>query len=86
MGDLGTKLAWLYPDPDKPCLCQHRYLPGGRLHGVNMPHDWFRTSTEADCWHHGTQAQAHYQACQERFRKTGDWSEFHAPRTGDGDQ
>lgn len=75
---LEKKMAWLYPD--RPCICKHKWLPGGRLHGVNMGHDWFRTTTEPECWHHGIEAQEHHKACKERFRKTGDWAEFHVRR------
>jgi hypothetical protein len=77
---LEALLAWLYPDPERPCSCDHKRLPAGLLHGVDMGHDWVRTSTNPDCWHHGTAAQAHYKACQDRFKETGDWNEFHKPR------
>lgn len=66
---------------DRPCLCEHKYYEsGGRLHGVTMGPDWFRITTEPKCWHHGTEAQAHYKDCVKRFNKTGDWAEFHVER------
>lgn len=77
---LEDKKAWLYPDPDRPCICNWGYTSSGRLYGVNMGYDWHRTSTHDGCWHHGLKAQEHYRECQKRFRKTGKWEEFHVAR------
>lgn len=77
---LEAKKSWLYPDPGKPCICAWAYTSSGRFEGVDMGHDWHRQTTEDDCWHHGKAAQEHYRACKERFRRTGDWAEFHRAR------
>lgn len=63
---LERHLAWLYPDPSKPCLCDSGWVSYGTLHGVNMGKGWARTSTHPDCYHHGTKAQ-------ETYKRTGQW-------------
>lgn len=76
-GTLESPLAWLYPDPKRPCLCDHGIGPGCRLfYGVNMGPTWGRTTTHPKCYHHGTEAQKFYEDNLRRFRKTGDWAEF----------
>jgi hypothetical protein len=79
-GSLERHMKWLYPDPAKPCICKSAWVNGGRLHGINMGKQWARTSTEPGCYHHGTEAQKFYDDNLRRFRKTGDWAEFHVDR------
>lgn len=45
-------MAWLYPDPKKPCLCDHAYSNLGKLNGMNMGKGWVRTTTHPACYHH----------------------------------
>lgn len=59
-------LEWLYPNPARPCRCDHGYLPQGRINHINMGKAWMRTTTHPDCVHHGTKAQ-------ELYRETGRW-------------
>jgi hypothetical protein len=77
---LKRHLAWLYPDPTKPCRCEHGWGNGGRLHGINMGKTWGRTTTHPNCYHHGTAAQKFYDDNLRRFKKTGNWAEFHIDR------
>ena len=79
-GSLEAHLAWLYPDPKRPCICAHRIGPGARIYGLNMGPAWGRTTTEPKCYHHGTEAQKFYDDNLRRFKKTGDWAEFHLDR------
>jgi hypothetical protein len=62
-------LRWLYPNPLKPCRCEHAYIGLGMLQGINMGKGWVRTTTHPDCHHHGTAAQKVYKA-------TGHWPDW----------
>jgi hypothetical protein len=64
--DLKRHLAWLYPNPQKPCRCEHGYGSMGSLMGMQMGKGWSRTTTHPNCVHHGTKAQ-------QIFKKTGRW-------------
>lgn len=79
-GALDSHMAWLYPDPKRPCICDHAIVSGGRFHGINMGKTWGRTTTHPGCYHHGTAAQKFYDDNLRRFRQTGDWAEFHIDR------
>lgn len=63
---LKKHMAWLYPNPNKPCRCEHAYKGMGKLHGMNMGKGWVRLTTHPDCYHHGTKAQRIY-------KETGRW-------------
>lgn len=79
-GSLERKNAWLYPDPKKPCKCDSVWSSAGRIDGINMGMDWHRSTTNPNCYHHGTAAQKFYADNLRRFKQTGDWAEFHIDR------
>lgn len=64
--DLVRHLRWLYPNPAKPCHCEHAYVGLAALHGIQMGKGWVRTTTHPGCYHHGTVAQ-------KKFKDTGRW-------------
>jgi hypothetical protein len=61
-------MAWL---GTTDCPCDHRWNNArATLHGMWMRNGWERTTTEAGCPHHGTDAEA---AREQRNREAGIW-------------
>lgn len=78
-------LEWLYGkggvyggDGHQRCRCDHIWTTS------REGDTWARKTTHPDCYFHGTAAQKHQDECLRRYRKTGDWGEFHVQRN-DGD-
>lgn len=83
-----AELEWLYGkggayddgEGIHPCLCDYAWTSAGRIQGINMGMAWHRQTTNHRCYHHGIEAQKFYDDNLRRFKKTGNWAEFHINR------